>query len=101
MANRDYNGSEMQPGYVQWVEGGGVPDPYVPPPPAPPFVDANGRLDAGISAAVGAAEAVRSSIHAIPNNFNAANFQAFLIQAKALSDAFVAMLEAQQGPPPA
>jgi hypothetical protein len=36
MANRDYNGSEMQPGYVQWVEDGGVPDPYVPPePPAP------------------------------------------------------------------
>ena len=27
MANRDYNGDAM-PGYVQWVEGGGVPDPY-------------------------------------------------------------------------
>jgi hypothetical protein len=86
--------------YLQWVENGGVPDPYVAPPPAPPYVDPNARLDAGIAAAIGAAEAVRNGIHAVPNNFNAANFQAFLIQAKALSDAFVAMLEAQQGPPP-
>jgi hypothetical protein len=29
-ANRDY--AE----YLQWVEGGGVPDPYVPPEPVPP-----------------------------------------------------------------
>jgi hypothetical protein len=29
-ANRDY--AE----YLQWVEDGGVPDPYVPPPPVPP-----------------------------------------------------------------
>ena len=37
MANRDYNGDALSPGYVQWVEDGGVPDPYVePPPPAPP-----------------------------------------------------------------
>jgi len=57
------------------------------------------RLDAGIGAAINAAEAVRNSIHNIPNTFNAANFQAFLVQAKALSDAFVAMLEAQQVPP--
>ena len=27
MANRDYNGDAMQPGYVQWKEAGGVPDP--------------------------------------------------------------------------
>jgi hypothetical protein len=33
MANRDYNGDAMQPGYVQWKEAGGVPDPYVPPDP--------------------------------------------------------------------
>jgi hypothetical protein len=39
MANRDYNGSEMQPGYVQWVEAGGVPDPYVAPPPVKPEAD--------------------------------------------------------------
>ena len=32
MANRDYNGDEESPGYLQWVEGGGVPDAYVPPP---------------------------------------------------------------------
>ena len=36
MANRDYNGDAMQPGYIQWVEDGGVPDPYVPPEPVPP-----------------------------------------------------------------
>ena len=38
MANRDYNGDAMSPGYVQWKEAGGVPDAYVPPevvPPAP------------------------------------------------------------------
>ena len=36
MANRDYNGDAMQPGYVQWKEAGGVPDPYVPPEPVDP-----------------------------------------------------------------
>ena len=38
MANRDYNGNEMSPGYVQWKEAGGTPDPYVEPPEpeAPP-----------------------------------------------------------------
>jgi hypothetical protein len=33
MANRDYNGDAFRPGYIQWKEGGGVPDPYVPPEP--------------------------------------------------------------------
>ena len=36
MGNRDYNGDQFSPGYIQWVEAGGVPDPYVPPVPAPP-----------------------------------------------------------------
>ena len=85
--------------YTAWLAAGNTPDPYVPPPEPPPYVDPNTRIDAGIAAAIGAAEAVRDSIHAIPTNFNAVNFQAFLTQAKALSDAFVAMLEAQQGPP--
>lgn len=31
MANRDYNGDVMRPGYLQWKEAGGVPDPYVEP----------------------------------------------------------------------
>jgi len=77
------------------------------PPAAPPPVsvgtlpsDANARLDAGINASIAAADAVRNSIHAIPSGFTAANFQAFLVQAKILSDAFVAMLEAQQTPAP-
>jgi hypothetical protein len=91
-ANRDYAD------YLKWIDAGGVPDPYVPTPPLPGPVDANDRIDAGISSAIDAAEAVRTAIHAIPNGFNAANFQRFLIEAKALSDAFVAMLEAQQGP---
>jgi hypothetical protein len=85
--------------YEAWLAVPNVPDPFIPP-VITPHVDANERLDAGISAAIGAAEAVRDGIHNIPNNFNAVNFQAFLTQAKVLSDAFVAMLEAQQGPPP-
>jgi len=36
MANRDYNGDAMQPGYIQWKEAGGVPDAYVEPEVAPP-----------------------------------------------------------------
>lgn len=91
-ANRDWAEYEV------WLAAGGVPDPYVPPPYTPPPPDANARLDAGIGAAVGAAQAVRDAVHAIPNGFNATNFTAFLTQAKVLSDAFVAMLEAQQGP---
>ena len=39
MANRDYNGDQMRPGYIQWKESGGVPDPYVEPPPAAPGLD--------------------------------------------------------------
>jgi hypothetical protein len=75
----------------------------VPVPPIPVPLTANERLDAGVMAALTAAEDVRDSIHAIPANFNAANFQQFLLQAKILSDAFVAMLQAQAAPmvPPA
>jgi hypothetical protein len=36
IANRDYNGNAIQPGYVQWLAAGGVPDPYVPPEPVAP-----------------------------------------------------------------
>jgi hypothetical protein len=63
-------------------------------------MDANTRLDDGIDAALGAAEEVRDSLHAISGTFNATNFAKFLTQAKILSDAFVAMLNAQQGTPP-
>jgi len=83
--------------YDAIVASGAPIAPYEPLPPTP---DANARLDAGINASIAAAEAVRNSIHAVPATFNAANFQAFLIQAKILSDAFVAMLEAQQTAPP-
>ena len=36
VANRDYNGDQFSPGYIQWKEDGGVPDPYVEPEVAPP-----------------------------------------------------------------
>jgi len=36
MANRDYNGDDFSPGYVQWKEAGGVADAYVEPEVAPP-----------------------------------------------------------------
>jgi hypothetical protein len=74
--------------------------PPLPPPPEQPPPDANARIDAGITAAILAAEEVRNGVHAIPSAFNAANFQLFLTQAKILSDAFLAMLQAQQTPPP-
>jgi len=85
--------------YNEWLADGGVPDPYVVPPPVPPVVDANVRIDAGISAAITAAQNVRDTLHLIPTGLSAANFQQFLLQAKILSDAFVAMLQAQQTPP--
>jgi len=36
MANRDYNGDQFSPGYIQWLAAGNTPDPYVPPPEVPP-----------------------------------------------------------------
>lgn len=36
MANRDYNGDQFSPGYIQWKEAGGMPDPYEPPEELPP-----------------------------------------------------------------
>ena len=90
LANRDY--SE----YLAWVEGGNVPDPYVAPPPSPPYVDANARLDAGIAAAVATAVAARDAVHAIPHSGAIpARFDALLIQMAVTTDAFVAMLQAQ------
>ena len=68
--------------------------------PPPVAADANARIDAGIMAALTTAEDIRDSVHAISPNFTPANFQAFLLQAKILSDAFVAMLQAQAAPPP-
>jgi len=104
MANRDYNGDQFSPGYIQWVENGGVPDPYVPPPPAPPYVDANVRIDDGVTAALTTVVAAAGAIHAIPHGGAVpARFEALLIQAAVISDAFVAMLQAQAAPmvPPA
>ena len=44
MANRDYNGDQFSPGYIQWVEGGGVPDPYVEPVPPEPVPTAEQQV---------------------------------------------------------
>ena len=44
MANRDYNGDQFSPGYIQWKEDGGVPDPYVPPEPVPDVPTAGEQL---------------------------------------------------------
>jgi hypothetical protein len=85
--------------YQEWLAAGNTPDPAAQPPPVVTTVDANMRLDAGINAALVAADDVRDSLHAITGGFNAANFQQFLLQAKILADAFVAMLEAQQVQP--
>ena len=96
MANRDYNGDQFSPSYIQWKEAGGVPDPFVPPPPPQPIVDANARLDAGIAAAVATAVAARDAVHAIPHSGAIpARFDALLIQMAVTTDAFVAMLQAQ------
>ena len=100
MANRDYNGDQFQPGYVQWKEAGGVPDPYVAPPPAPPYVDANARLDAGIQAAYDVAVIVKDTLQSTPNTFTAATFSTAMIQLDALTAAFVEMLKAQMPPDP-
>jgi hypothetical protein len=44
MANRDYNGDQWSPGYVQWAEAGGVPDPYVEPVPPEPVPTAEQQV---------------------------------------------------------
>jgi hypothetical protein len=84
--------------YEAWLADGNTPDPAQPVEPPQPVVDANMRLDNGIDAALVAAQNVRDEIHIITGTFNATNFSKFLTQAKILSDAFVAMLEAQQTP---
>jgi len=88
LANRD------RAEYNTWLAAGGVPDPYIPPPPQPSYVDANTRLDAGVVAALTTAVAAAGAIHAMPNNFTAQNFAQLLAQLKILSDAFVSMLQA-------
>jgi hypothetical protein len=93
LANRD------RVEYEEWLAVPNTPDPAQPEvPSSPPLLDANTRIDAGIDAALTAAKDVRDAVHAIPTTFNATNFGKFLTQAKVLSDAFVAMLEAQQQP---
>jgi hypothetical protein len=88
--------------YNEWLAASNVPDPYIAPPPPPPFIDANLRIDAGIAASLVTAVAASTIIHAIPQQFNATNFNALLAQMKITMDAFVNMLQAQAaaGQPP-
>jgi hypothetical protein len=86
-------------GTISYVEAPPIP----PPVPDVAFVEAqraNARLDDGVSAAVTVAEDVRDAVHAIPSGFTGANFAALLLQMKVMSDAFVAMLQAQAPPAP-
>jgi len=85
--------------YQAWLAAGNVPDPYVAP-PAPPYVDANARIDAGIEAALAVAEAVKAAMQNIPDQFSATNYTLAKIQLDALTQAVVAMLQAQAAPAP-
>jgi len=70
--------------------------------PLPP--DANARIDDGVTAALTTVVASAQAIHAIPHGGAIpARFEALLLQAAIISDAFVAMLQAQAAPmvPPA
>lgn len=90
--------------YLVWVAAGNVPDPFVPPPPPPPYVDANARIDDGVTAALTTVVAAAGAIHAIPHGGAIpARFEALLIQTAIISDAFIAMLTAHAAPmvPPA
>jgi len=110
--SRDQSGNinglyaNLQSGYAEeWLEDD---DPeviaHLNPPPPPPYVDANARIDDGVTAALTTVVAAAGAIHAIPHGGAVpARFEALLIQAAIISDAFVAMLQAQAAPmvPPA
>ena len=91
-ANRDYVE------YQAWLTAGGIPDPYVAPPPTPPTPDANARITAGVVAALDVAIAVKAAMQNTPDTFNAQNFVAVKIQLDALTEAFAEMLKAQVDP---
>jgi len=98
--------------YVQWLQDGGVPDPYVPPDPVPPPPDplveaqrANARLDAGIAAAQGATAGrfvVEAPAPRDPNDpVTQAQLDALQAQVDALQSSVTAMLQAQADTPAA
>jgi len=61
-----------------------------------PLPDANTRIDDGVTAALTTVVAAAGAIHAIPHGGAVpARFEALLIQAAIISDAFIAMLQAQ------
>jgi len=82
--------------YEAWLAVPNTPDPAPPPPPPPlPIPDANKRITAGIEAALVTAKSVRDTIHSMPNDFTPPRFAQLMVQLEVMTDAFVAMLEAQ------
>jgi hypothetical protein len=81
--------------YETWLAEGGVPDPAAPTPPLVMQRDANERIDAGIAASLTVAKDASEALHAISSGFNPQTFAVFLLQMKIMTDAFVAMLQAQ------
>jgi hypothetical protein len=86
--------------YQAWLAAGNTPDPATPVPPPALVLDAGARLSAGVAAALTAAQEARNAIHAIPHNGAVPERLATLLtQLNILTDAFVAMLEAQADAP--
>jgi hypothetical protein len=82
--------------YEAWLAVPNTPDPAPPaPPPQPAPRDANARLDAGILAALDVAVSIKLAMREIPDSFSAQHFIATKIQLDALTEAVVAMLQAQ------
>jgi hypothetical protein len=82
--------------YEAWLAVPNTPDPAPPSLPPPlPIPDANARITAGIEAALITAKSVRDTIHTMPNEFSPPRFAQLMVQLEVMTDAFVAMLEAQ------
>jgi hypothetical protein len=94
--------ANKQPGYAEEQLPDDNPEvvAFRNPPPVPPLPDANARLDAGIAAALTEVIAARNAIHSIPHGGALpARFEILLTQLNVLTDAVVAMLQAQASPP--
>jgi len=81
--------------YNEWLADGGVPDPAIVTPPPPVVLSADQRIDAGVAAAFGTAEAAFNAINAIPHSGPIpARYEALLTQTKVLAASYLALLGA-------